>query len=59
MDDQILTAASAISPEYAGMISLVTRQLFASMDITIPATQSRQPDPSDVRIFMKDIAMYS
>ncbi|KAF7783398.1 hypothetical protein Agabi119p4_1422 [Agaricus bisporus var. burnettii] len=56
-DDGLLKAASAISPEYAGIISLVTRQIFASMDITIGADERGRASPSDVKIFMKDISV--
>ncbi|XP_006457508.1 hypothetical protein AGABI2DRAFT_181692 [Agaricus bisporus var. bisporus H97] len=56
-DNNILQEASAISPEYAGIVSLVTRQLFASMDITIPGKGIGQPNASDVKIFMKDVSI--
>ncbi|KAF7785231.1 hypothetical protein Agabi119p4_1396 [Agaricus bisporus var. burnettii] len=56
-DDGLLKAASAISPEYADIISLVTRQIFASMDITIAAGERGRTSPSDVKIFMKDISV--
>lgn len=55
LDDKVLSAASAISPEYVGILSLVTRQIFASMDITIPSAEPGQFGNSDVKIFMKDI----
>ncbi len=54
-DNKVLSAASSISPEYAGILSLVTRQIFASMDITVPLAKSGQLNGSDVKIFMKDI----
>ncbi len=54
-DNNVLSAASAISPEYTGILSLVTRQIFASMDITIPSASPGQFNNSDVKIFMKDI----
>ncbi|EKM77071.1 hypothetical protein AGABI1DRAFT_43976 [Agaricus bisporus var. burnettii JB137-S8] len=56
-DDGLLKEASAISPEYAGIISLVTRQIFASMDITIADDDRGRKSPSDVKIFMKDISV--
>lgn len=55
LDNKVLSAASAISPEYAGVLSLVTRQVFASMDITIPSAEPGKFNGSDVKIFMKDI----
>jgi hypothetical protein len=56
-DDRVLSAALQVSSEYAGIVSLVTRQVFASMDITIPTGEGGQPSASDVKIFMKDIGM--
>jgi hypothetical protein len=58
-DDRILNAALQVSSEYAGIVLLVTRQIFASMDITIPVSTGGQPSASDVKIFMKDIGMSS
>ncbi|XP_006457506.1 hypothetical protein AGABI2DRAFT_123370 [Agaricus bisporus var. bisporus H97] len=56
-DDGLLKEASAISPQYAGIISLVTRQIFASMDITIADDERGRTSPSDVKVFMKDISV--
>ncbi|KAF9443528.1 hypothetical protein P691DRAFT_778832 [Macrolepiota fuliginosa MF-IS2] len=58
-DTKVLSAASAVSLEYAGIISLVTRQIFAAMDITIPSMQPGQFNDSDVKIFMKDMGVSS
>lgn len=55
LDNKVLSAAATISSEYGDILSLVTRQIFASMDITIPSAQSGQFNSSDVKIFMKDI----
>ncbi len=55
LDNKILSASSAVSPEYASVLSLVTRQIFASMDITVPSAEPGQFNTSDVKIFMKDI----
>ncbi|KAF9443523.1 hypothetical protein P691DRAFT_407186 [Macrolepiota fuliginosa MF-IS2] len=57
LDSKIVSAALAVSPEYADIVSLVTRQIFAAMDITIPPAQSEQSNNSDVKIFMKDMGM--
>ncbi|KAF9443521.1 hypothetical protein P691DRAFT_679373, partial [Macrolepiota fuliginosa MF-IS2] len=57
LDNKILSAASAVSPEYAGILSLATRQIFAAMDITIPSAQPGQFNKSDVKIFMKDMGI--
>ncbi|KAF7783397.1 hypothetical protein Agabi119p4_1421 [Agaricus bisporus var. burnettii] len=56
-DDGLLKEASAISPEYAGIISLVTRQIFASMDITVAVDEKGRTNPLDVKIFMKDVSV--
>ncbi|KAF9444145.1 hypothetical protein P691DRAFT_736930 [Macrolepiota fuliginosa MF-IS2] len=57
LDDKVMSAASAVSPEYAGILSLVTRQIFAAMDVTVPSGTKGSLDTSDVKIFMKDIGV--
>ncbi|KAI0645914.1 hypothetical protein C8Q79DRAFT_1053364 [Trametes meyenii] len=54
-DQSIVGNASLVSPHYADLVSLVTRQTFSALDITVPSGTMGQPAPSDVRIFMKDI----
>ncbi|KAF9444696.1 hypothetical protein P691DRAFT_677102 [Macrolepiota fuliginosa MF-IS2] len=58
-DSKVSSAASAVSPEYADIISLVTRQIFAAMDITIPSAGPGKFNNSDVKIFMKDMGVSS
>lgn len=45
-----------MSPDYASILALSTRQAFASMEITLPGTGSGV-DLQDVKIFTKDTAM--
>ncbi|KAF9443524.1 hypothetical protein P691DRAFT_787943 [Macrolepiota fuliginosa MF-IS2] len=59
LDNKIMSAALAVSPEYADIVSLVTRQIFAAMDITIPSAQPGKFNSSDVKIFMKDMGASS
>ncbi|KAF5360962.1 hypothetical protein D9756_005161 [Leucocoprinus leucothites] len=56
-DASIMTAASEISSEYADILSLVTRQIFASLDITLEKTEGGDFNSSAVRIFMKDMGV--
>ncbi|KAF9445097.1 hypothetical protein P691DRAFT_735541 [Macrolepiota fuliginosa MF-IS2] len=56
-DNKVVSAAAAVSSEYVGIISLVTRQIFAAMDITIPSAQPGQFSDSDVKIFVKDMGV--
>ena len=52
LDEQILNAANQISSEYADLVCLVARSVFASFDITVP---SDSQVGTDVKIFVKDI----
>ncbi|KAI0665950.1 hypothetical protein C8Q78DRAFT_985276 [Trametes maxima] len=54
-DQSIVGNASLVSSHYADLVSLVARQTFGALDITVPSGTIGQPDPSDVQIFMKDI----
>ncbi|KAJ3568846.1 hypothetical protein NP233_g5446 [Leucocoprinus birnbaumii] len=55
-DNKIMSAASQISSEYADILSIVTRQIFASMDFTVTRAQNGALDPTP-RIFMKDMGV--
>ncbi|KXN89757.1 hypothetical protein AN958_05297 [Leucoagaricus sp. SymC.cos] len=55
LDNRIVSAASQISAEYADLVSLLTRQIFASMDITLGQEQNGSLNSSDIKIFMKDV----
>ncbi|KAJ7171489.1 hypothetical protein C8R46DRAFT_1263038 [Mycena filopes] len=55
LDTQILQAASAVSQDYADLVSLATRQALAGMDITLSTKPDGSWNFSDVKAFMKDI----
>jgi hypothetical protein len=57
LDDKIMGPATAISPRYAGILAFVTRQIFASMDITVPSIPNGGFNASEVRVFMKDMGV--
>ncbi|KAJ3559781.1 hypothetical protein NP233_g11179 [Leucocoprinus birnbaumii] len=54
-DSEIMTAANKISSNYTEILSLVTRQIFASMEITVARNNDNSLDTSKTRIFMKDM----
>ena len=47
--------AAKISQKYVDLVSLGTRQTFGALDITVLGDSKGSVDPSDVKIFMKDI----
>ncbi|OCB90976.1 DUF1793-domain-containing protein [Sanghuangporus baumii] len=56
LDDQIIGVAEAISPEYGALVSLSTRQVMGSMDITLPEPADDGTwNNTDVRIFMRNV----
>lgn len=55
-DTKVQTDGAKVSPDYASILALSTRQAFASMEITLPGTGSGV-DLQDVKIFTKDTAM--
>ncbi|KAI0762087.1 hypothetical protein BD413DRAFT_643854 [Trametes elegans] len=55
LDEAIIGNASQVSSNYADLVSLSARQTWGSLDIAVTTDASGKPDPSDVRIFMKDI----
>ena len=56
LDGMLLSAASNISPEYASIISLVTRQVMGGGEITMTKNSDGSWDETDVMMFIKDIA---
>ncbi|KAF8180551.1 hypothetical protein K438DRAFT_1938236 [Mycena galopus ATCC 62051] len=54
LDQRILADAGAVSPEYADLISLGTRQAMAGMEITLSNAADGSFNLSDVKAFMKD-----
>ena len=53
LDNKLLTAANSISTEYAGLISLVTRQAMSAIEYTINIKENDN-DVSDIKAFMKN-----
>ena len=52
LDNKLLAAANSISTEYAGLISLVTRQAMGAIEYTI---LKNNQNTSDVKAFMKNM----
>ena len=48
-------AAGQISTNYVDLVSLSARQTMGALDITVLSDSSGNLDPTDVKIFMKDI----
>ncbi|KAG9123840.1 hypothetical protein FRC07_013798 [Ceratobasidium sp. 392] len=55
-DNKVQTDGAKVSPDYASVLALGTRQAFASMEITLAGTGSGA-DLQDVKIFTKDTAL--
>ena len=47
--------ASKISSNYVDLVSINSRQVMASLDITVANNSEGKVDPTDVIVFMKDI----
>ena len=54
-DAKLIADAKNVSPEYADLISLATRQTIGSFDITALADAQGNVNASDIKIFMKDV----
>lgn len=54
-DAAVIGNASAVSSQYADLVSLAARQSLSTLDITVSLDSDRNPNASDMRIFMKDI----
>ncbi|KAK6987445.1 hypothetical protein R3P38DRAFT_2574899 [Favolaschia claudopus] len=56
LDQQILQDALTVSPQYADLVSLGTRQAMAGIEITLSTTDNgNRFNFSDVKAFMKDV----
>ena len=55
LDNTIRTAALAVSPEYADLVSLAARHVVASTEITVVTRKDGSFDLSDVKTFMRDV----
>lgn len=54
-DKKMLSDASAISPQYANLVSLAARQTIGSTELTIANGTDGRWNTSDVKMFMKDV----
>ena len=59
LDGMLLSAASNISPEYASIISLVTRQVMGGGEITMTKNTDGSWDETDIMMFVKDMGNLS
>ena len=55
LDARLLADANAISPEYANLISLVTRQAMGAGEITMGRGAGGEWNKTDVMMFVKDM----
>jgi hypothetical protein len=55
LDQTIVRDASAVSQNYADLVSLATRQAMAGIEITLSTTASGEWNFSDAQAFMKDV----
>ena len=55
LDEEIIADAAKISSNYVDLVSLSARQTLASLDITVGTDSKGDPNPSDVKVFMKDV----
>ncbi|KAJ7793493.1 hypothetical protein B0H14DRAFT_2393450 [Mycena olivaceomarginata] len=55
LDQKVLQDAVAISPDYADLVSLGTRQAMAGVEITLSILPDGSFNMSDVKAFMKDV----
>ena len=56
LDHKITSAAGKISSHYSDIVSLATRQVMSTLDITVGTTSNgKSVVPGDVKIFMKNV----
>ncbi|KAH7914231.1 hypothetical protein BJ138DRAFT_452039 [Hygrophoropsis aurantiaca] len=55
-DAQVYADASAISSEYAGVVSLSVRQAFGALELTMSKTSDGSWNTSDILMFLKEIS---
>jgi hypothetical protein len=54
-DTSITSAAANISSNYADLVSLSLKLTMGALDITVGENQDGSLDPTDVKVFMKDL----
>lgn len=57
-DAQVDSDASAISSDYAGLVSLSIRQLLGAIEITLSKNSDGSFNTSDVIVFLKGIQLF-
>ena len=57
LDAKIVADAEKISPKYVDLVSLATRQILGSLDITVLSDAQGGVNTSDVKIFMKNMGI--
>ena len=55
LDNKILSAANAVSPQYGNLVSLAARQTIGSTELTISKGPDGGWNTSDTKVFMKDV----
>ena len=55
LDNAVLQNATAISSQYADLVSLAARQAFGSIEMSVSNGTDGKWNMSDVKIFMKDV----
>ncbi|RPD54725.1 hypothetical protein L226DRAFT_560384 [Lentinus tigrinus ALCF2SS1-7] len=53
-DEKVMGDAAKVSPQYVDLISLVTRQVMAALDITVLGGSGSNGQTTDVKAFMRD-----
>lgn len=54
-DSKIMAAANQISPSYADLLALTTRQALSALEVTISQAPNGSWNTSDVKLFVKDM----
>ncbi|KLO08587.1 DUF1793-domain-containing protein [Schizopora paradoxa] len=54
-DSKVMAAANKISPNYADLLALTTRQSLSALEVTISQTVNGSWNTSDVKMFVKDM----
>ncbi len=52
-DEKLRAYAARVSPQYVDLVSLVARQVFGAIDITVLGQSGNTTDATDVKAFMK------
>ena len=50
-----MSAANQVSSQYSDIVSLATRQVMGTLDITVGTDSNKNVVPGDVKVFMKNL----